>query len=285
VDLLHPSTAAPRTVSGRPRGGLLEREAEQDALTDLLAAARYGQGGTVALEAPAGQGKTALLTYAAEVAADHGMRVLTARGGELERAFPYGVVRQLFERVLVSATAEQRARWLGGAAAFATPAVEGAERLTGTPRAEAPVLHGLYWLAANLAAERPLLLAIDDAHWIDPPSLAFVSYLADRTVELPLALACALRPHEGEQGVPMRTRLHPAPLTERASAALMRDRLDARPSAALTRACHDASGGNPYLMGELVRALRTDGLPRDEDAMASIELIGSRALGRPVLAR
>jgi DNA-binding CsgD family transcriptional regulator/tetratricopeptide (TPR) repeat protein len=285
VDVLDPSTAAPRTMSGRSRGALLEREAEQDALTDLLAAARYGEGGTVAVEAPAGQGKTALLTYAAELAAAHGMRVLTARGGELERAFPYGVVRQLFERMLVSATPEQRARWLGGAAAFATPAVEGAERLNGTPRAEAPVLHGLYWLAANVAAERPLLLAIDDAHWIDPPSLAFVAYLADRTAELPLALACALRPHEGEQGLPIRTRLHPAPLTERAGAALMRDGLDARPSAALARACHDASGGNPYLLGELVRALRTDGLPRDEEAMATIELIASRALGRPVLAR
>ena len=285
MDVLDPSIAAPRTTSGRFRGGLLEREAEQDALTDLLAAARHGEGGTLALEAPAGQGKTALLTYAAEVAAAHGMRVLTARGGELERAFPYGVVRQLFERLLVSATPEQRARWMGGAAAFAAPAVEGAERLDAAPRAEAPVVHGLYWLAANLAAERPLLLAIDDAHWIDPPSLAFVSYLGDRTVELPLALVCALRPHEGEQGLPIRTRLHPAPLTERASAALMRDGLDARPSAALARACHEASGGNPYLLGELVRALRTDGLPRDEEATASIDLIASRALGRPVLAR
>jgi DNA-binding CsgD family transcriptional regulator len=147
------------------------------------------------------------------------------------------------------------------------------------------VLHGLYWLAANLAAECPVLLAIDDAHWSDPPSLAFVSYLADRTVELPLALVCALRPHEGEQALPIRTRLHPAPLTERATAMLMRDRLDTRPSAALARACHDASGGNPYLLSELVRVLRTDGLPRDEDAMASVERIASRALGRPVLSR
>jgi DNA-binding CsgD family transcriptional regulator len=285
LDVLDQSTAAPRTPSGTSRDGLLEREGEQDALSDLLAAARDGEGGTVALEAPAGQGKTALLTYAAELAAAHGMRVLSARGAELERAFPYGIVRQLFERVLVSATPEQRARWLGGAAAFATPAVEGVERLRGTPRAEAPVLHGLYWLAANLAAERPLLLAIDDAHWIDPASLAFVSYLAVRTAELPLALVCALRPHEGEQGLPIRARLHPPPLTERASAALMRDRLDARPSTALARACHRASGGNPYLLGELVRALRTDGLPDDDEAMASIELIASRALGRPVLAR
>jgi DNA-binding CsgD family transcriptional regulator len=286
VDVLNPSSAGPHTTSGRPPGGLIEREAEQRALTDLLAAARHGEGGAIALEAPAGQGKTALLTVATELAAAHDMRVLTARGGELEGAFPYGVVRQLFERLLVSATSAERARWLAGAAVFATPAVEGADRLDGTPRAEASVLHGLYWLAANLAAERPILLAIDDLHWSDPPSLAFVSYLADRTVELPLALVCALRPHEGEQALPIGTRLHPAALTERATAALMRDLLDARPSAALARACHHASGGNPYLLSELVRVLRTDGLPRDdEDAMASLERIASRALGRPMLSR
>jgi DNA-binding CsgD family transcriptional regulator/tetratricopeptide (TPR) repeat protein len=285
VDVLDHSTATPRTTGGRSRGGLFEREAEQGAVTNLLGAARYGEGGTVAVEAPAGQGKTALLTFTAELATAMGMRVLTARGGELERAFPYGVVRQLFERLLVSATPVERGRWLAGAAAFATPAVEGADRLDGTPRAEASVLHGLYWLAANLAAERPLLLAIDDAHWIDPPSLAFVSYLADRTVELPLALVCALRPHEGEQALPIRPRMYPAPLTERATAALMRDRLDARPSTELVRACHHASGGNPYLLTELVRALRTDGLPSDEEAMTSVERIASRALGRPMLSR
>jgi DNA-binding CsgD family transcriptional regulator/tetratricopeptide (TPR) repeat protein len=286
VDVLDPSTAAPRTTSGSPPGGLFEREAEQAALTDLLAAASHGEGGAMALEAPAGQGKTALLTFATELATAQGMRVLTARGGELERAFPYGVVRQLFERLLAAATSAERERWLAGAAAFATPAVEGADRLDGTPRAEASVLHGLYWVAANLAAERPVLLAIDDIHWSDPPSLAFVSYLADRTVELPLALVCALRPHEGEQALPIGTWLHPAPLTERATAALMRDRLDPRPSAALARACHHASGGNPYLLSELVRVLRTDGLPReDEDTMASLERIASQALGRPMLSR
>jgi predicted ATPase len=285
VDVLDPSTAAPHTTSGRSRGGLFEREAEQRTLADLLKAASYGEGGTMALEAPAGQGKTALVTFTVELATAHGMRVLSARGGELERAFPYGVVRQLFERLLVSATAAQRERWLAGAAAFATPAVEGADRLGGTARAEASVLHGLYWLAANLAAERPLLLAIDDAHWIDPPSQAFVSYLADRTAELPLALVCALRPNEGEQALPIRRRLHPAPLTDRATAALMGERLGTGPSAALARACHHASGGNPYLLSELVRALRTDGLPPDEEAMTSVEQIASRALGRPMLAR
>jgi hypothetical protein len=40
------------------------------------------------------------------------------------------------------------------------------------------VVHGLYWLAANLAAQRPLLIAVDDAHWADEPSLRWLAYLA-----------------------------------------------------------------------------------------------------------
>src|SRR5262249_47111033 len=56
------------------------------------------------------------------------------------------------------------------------------------------VLHGLYWLAANLSAARPLLLAIDDAHWADEPSLRWLTYLARRLDGLNLVLLVALRP-------------------------------------------------------------------------------------------
>ena len=42
------------------------------------------------------------------------------------------------------------------------------------------ILHGLYWLAANLSAARPLLLAIDDAHWADESSLRWLTHLARR---------------------------------------------------------------------------------------------------------
>ena len=50
-------------------------------------------------------------------------------------------------------------------------------------------LHGLYWLALNLAAERPLLLAVDDLHWCDRPSLRFLAYLARRLEDQPILVA------------------------------------------------------------------------------------------------
>src|SRR5438094_285070 len=96
----------------------------------------------------------------------------TGRGGQLEREFPVAVVRQLFERPLAALEDAERERLLSGAARFATAA------LTDRPLGSAPsgarghaILHGLYWLTANLAAETPLVLVLDDAHWSDPASL------------------------------------------------------------------------------------------------------------------
>ena len=54
-------------------------------------------------------------------------------------------------------------------------------------------LHGLYWLTVNLAGGRPLLLAIDDLHWADRPSLRFLAYLARRLEGLPVLVAASLR--------------------------------------------------------------------------------------------
>ena len=56
------------------------------------------------------------------------------------------------------------------------------------------VLHGLYWLCANLAQRGPVLLAVDDAHWADAPSLRFLAYLARRIDDLPVVVVCAQPP-------------------------------------------------------------------------------------------
>ena len=96
---------------------LLEREAELAALEAMLAAAQPGDGRLVVVEGSAGIGKTRLSgrgrarsPQAAE------FEVLTARGGELEGEFAFGIVRQLFEAPLAAASAELRAELLSGAA-------------------------------------------------------------------------------------------------------------------------------------------------------------------------
>ena len=83
---------------------ILERDAELAALEALLGAACQGEGRLAVVEGPAGIGKTRLLSAAREIALASGLEVLNARAGELEEEFAFGVVRQLFEVPLASAT-------------------------------------------------------------------------------------------------------------------------------------------------------------------------------------
>lgn len=79
---------------------LLERDAELSAIARTLQQAADGAGGLLAIDGPAGVGKTSLLEAARTGAADAGLLTLRARGAELERAFAFGVVRQLFDEIL-----------------------------------------------------------------------------------------------------------------------------------------------------------------------------------------
>src|SRR3954452_17380079 len=134
---------------------LVEREREGAALAALLDAAPGGEGRVAWIEGPAGIGKSTLLAEARRHAAETGAQVLAARGSELEREFPFGVVRQLFEAVV-----GDRERTLAGAAAPAAAVLGDAGMSEGDVSFAA--LHGLFWVALNLAADGPLFLAIDD---------------------------------------------------------------------------------------------------------------------------
>ena len=82
----------------------------------MLAATRGGDGRLVVDEGTAGIGKTRLLAEVRALAQAGDFEVLTARGGELEGEFAFGIVRHLFEAPLAAATPELRAELLTGAA-------------------------------------------------------------------------------------------------------------------------------------------------------------------------
>src|SRR5437773_7105798 len=160
-------------------GQLLERSEELARIASALAEARSGQGTFVVVEGPAGIGKTALLAAARTAATEGGMHVLRARGTQLERDFAFGVVRQLFEPPLAEASELERADLLQAAAGVAAGllGLPGAPPTEGSPSPGVDpsfgILHGLYWLCANLAAVGPLCLVVDDAHWTDAASLRY----------------------------------------------------------------------------------------------------------------
>src|SRR4051812_788883 len=117
--------------------GLEERDRELEAVAAALEAARSGAGAALLVEGPPGVGKTRLLAPARAAAGD-AVRVLAARGSELERDFPFAVVRQLLEPAA-------EPQLLTGAAALAAPVLQdSAAAVEAGPAA----LHGLYWLTA-----------------------------------------------------------------------------------------------------------------------------------------
>ena len=169
---------------------MLERRDERARIESALAEARGGRGSFVVVEGPAGIGKTALLGTARAAAATSGMRVLSARATELERDFAFGVVRQLFEPVLAEASEPELTHLLQADAgtAAALLGLPGAPNVDRSPSAQLDpsfaILHGLYWLCANLAASAPLCIVVDDAHWADAASLRFLAFLLTRLDEL-----------------------------------------------------------------------------------------------------
>jgi DNA-binding CsgD family transcriptional regulator len=167
---------------------LIERDRELSLFEDILGADAGAGSQAVVIEGPAGIGKSRLIAELRERAAEHGFPVLAANGSDLERAFPFGVVRQLFDPI--AAAPEAAEELFAGAAAPArsvfaavTDAVADAEDVSFA------ALHGLYWLTVNAAADGRLMVIVDDLHWCDRPSLRFLAYLSRRLGARPRSAA------------------------------------------------------------------------------------------------
>jgi DNA-binding CsgD family transcriptional regulator len=273
---------------------LLERDAELAVLEAALDRAACGEGSVVVVEGPPGIGKSELVRAAARRGRDRGFRVLSGRGGEFEREFAFGVVRQLFEPVVASLSPIEREYLLTGAAALAAPLVGVPTGEPGSAGDMFPLLHGLYWLAAGLASSAPLLIAVDDVHWVDGPTLRWLNYLVRRLDGVPAAVVLASRSTEPEGPVPLLQALkhepgvvvaRPLALSESATAAVVSEFFDARPEPSFSSACHEASGGNPFLVGELCRALAAEGASPLASAVAAVRTARPEAIARQALSR
>jgi DNA-binding CsgD family transcriptional regulator len=270
---------------------LVERELELDTVERLLAGARAGSGRAVIVEGPSGIGKSSLLASARTAAGD--FRVLSARGGELERELPFGIVRQLLEPIVVGAAPEELDGLLAGAAGLARPVLFPADPdAGGEPSFSA--LHGLYWLTVNLADAQPLLLTVDDVHWADGHSLRWLVYLARRLEGVRVAVVVAARPAAAGPTdelldelfvLPEIEVVRPRGLSEQAISALVARVLGDDPDPSFVRACEQATGGNPFLLVELFGELDRRGIPPRRENAGLASRLSSHGVGRAVRAR
>ena len=271
---------------------LVERELELETVERLLAGARAGSGSGLVFEGPAGIGKSSLLA-ATRTAAGSELRVLSARGGELERDLPFGIVRQLLEPVVVAYDVEEREALLAGAAALAKPVLFAVDPESGAEPSFSS-LHGLYWLTSNLADAQPLLVTVDDAHLADVASLRWLIYLARRLAGVPLALVLAARTVEPGAVQELLDELLVIPevavlqlggLSDEAVTTLAAQLLAAQPDPSFVAACTRATGGNPFLLLELFGELERRGIAPSRENAGLAGHLSSQGVGRAVRAR
>ena len=253
---------------------LIGRERERGQLDALLTEARLGRGRALVLRGSAGIGKTVLLDYALQQAS--GFEVLNYTAVESEAELPFAGLQALLGRLLVRLPEipEPQARALSAALALESSAKT--NRLA--------VYAGALSLFGVAAERVPLLVVVDDAHWLDRPSGEALTFAARRLTAESLALLFAVREGEGtDLGVALPT-IELEPLEVTASMELLHERFGSTIAAKVAHHLAEATGGNPLALLE-VAALLDEGervgrepLPDHLPASESVERTVRRAL-------
>ncbi|OIJ25986.1 ATP-binding protein [Nocardioides luteus] len=275
-----PAPPAPRTPPAATLDGeLVGRAQEFDLLRSAVEPALAAGTAVVLLEGEPGIGKTCLLQEIARHAQDRAARVVWGhglQGGGAPAMWPWvEVVRTLLE----SRSTTRRAEWRSGDLSRLTETRDAAGSAPAVPDdgAQFRLFEEVVGVISESAAERPLVIVLDDLHWADPASLhlfdhvvarlpagtAVVAAMRNRGPSLSSELARTLAAASRFRG---HRRLLIGPLAEPGVAELMRRETGDLPAAEVSRAVHARTAGNPFFVQEVARLL-TDGNTVTEESV------------------
>ncbi len=240
---------------------LVGREPEQARLHALLSAARAGRGSLALIGGEAGIGKTTLAEALCRDAARDGAMVLIGRCYDLTETPPYGPWIDLFARHQPTGDAPP------------LPDAFARRGTVGAVASQAALFEQVLDFLAALAAQRPVVLLLDDLHWADPASLDLLRFLARSIPTLPILLLVAYRVEEVTRRHPLYAllpalvrearpgRLDLRPLDADALRALIggRYRLAPADTSRLIAYLQERTESNPFFLGELLRTLEEGG--------------------------
>jgi DNA-binding CsgD family transcriptional regulator len=234
--------------SARGPGSLHGRDSECALLDDVIAAVRSGESRTLLIQGEAGIGKTALLKYVVESAAD--MQVLRATGVESEMELAFASLHQLCAPLLDAV--EQLPLPQRGALEIAFG------RTTGPAPDRFLVGLAVLTLLSKTAEERPLLCVVDDAQWLDEVSAKTLAFVARRLLAESIGLLVAARvPAEDFRGLP---ELEVLGLRDGDARALLDSVVMVPLDAAVRDRIVAETQGNPLALLELPRGLSVEQL-------------------------
>jgi DNA-binding CsgD family transcriptional regulator len=152
------------------------------------------------LTGEAGIGKTTLLNWAREAAVDRGYQVLPAAPVESEVPFEFAALSDLFEHVpsAVLDMLPDPQRRAVGVAVFR-------DQLPDEPVDPRTLATAILHTLRHLAADSPVVLAVDDLPWLDVPSARVLSYVLRRARDTPLGLLATVRVEWSGDVVPLAT--------------------------------------------------------------------------------
>jgi class 3 adenylate cyclase/tetratricopeptide (TPR) repeat protein len=313
-------------VRDRPRGGLpspatpqplVGRDGEVARIRALAGRALAGEGQVVCLAGEAGIGKSRLGTDIVRMAEGLGFASFTGACRSHGTTTSYLVWRSIWSDLLELDTslpiAEQAAQLtrriarrdgdsgqrtplLGPVVNLPMPDSELTAALD--PQGRDELLRALLLeCLRDRAAAAPLLLVLDDCHWIDPASYGLLEFLGQQVADQSLLILVIARPPAGDSSplatlsqLPRFTELRLGELAgadaERLVGLRLRQRYgaDTVPAPEVVRRITERGEGNPFYLEELVNYLHGQGIdPRDPRALASLEL--PDGLQRLVMAR
>src|SRR5437879_5169257 len=223
---------------------LLGREPELLAIDQALAAARLGTSSRLLIRGEPGIGKTALLEHAVSQAAP--MRVLAARGVEFEADVPFAGLHELLHPTLalLDRLPQRHAAALRSSLGLG-PRIEADRLIIGA---------AALGLISAYAEDRPLLITVDDAQWLDRASSEAIGFAARRLFADPVSILIAIRDEEESPllaaGLP---ELRLSGLDQASATALLEQAAPGQVSSERAGWMLNATGGNPLALLELGR--------------------------------
>jgi len=238
---------------------LTGREAEQGRIDQLLQRAASGSSGVLVLLGDPGIGKTALLEYAASRAGP--MRVLRTTGIEAENELGFAGLYSLLHPVAdyLKGLPEPQAAALRSALGLGRGVRRTPDRLA--------VAAGTHGLLTTVAEAEPLLILVDDLHWLDRASQEALLFALRRLDRDAIACLLTVRP-PGPAGLP---RLDVTGLSSDAAERLVEAVAGKRPAPETARRLYAETGGNPLALVELSAALTAEQLAGAELPGAPLE--------------